>query len=332
MLFQSFYRIDAWGFAPPISRLSPTRISLGNDANVRLELEWSDEREERYLLLITTIKKNLTNELSNQFENPPELFDAKNRLRSSDDGLAGYSPKFVKLTKDLEKELNDVSTDILHLICWKHRIFGGPHRLECDLVHMRWAHDNEDLTDEKFLRRQYPAGVYTLRRPEVWEGKLSFDKLESQKAPLYYELLNDGVRTIETSPRSSLVILVASIETAIKHYVAAVVRDASWLIENVQSPPLVKLLSSYLELLPANNHHLESCFRIPKVDLKVIDNAVQVRNEIVHGKDVNLTAELLGKLKKVATETIYYFDWLLGETWAYQYMSEQLQSQIQLNK
>lgn len=331
MLFQSFYRIDAWSFTPPINRLSPTRISLGGDANVRLELEWSDEREESYLLLITTIKKNLPNKLVHQFDEPPNIFDKKHRLKSSDDGLAGYSPKFVKFTKDLDKELNEISTNILHLICWKHKIFGGPHRLECGLVHMRWAHENEDVTAERFLSRQYPSGVYTLRMPEVWEGELSFDKLESQKAPLYYELLSDGVKTIETSPRSSLVILVAAIETAIKHYVAAAVPDASWLIENTQSPPLVKLLSSYLELLPANNRHLEKCFRIPKVDLKVIDTSVQVRNEIVHGKDVNLTADLLERLKRVATETIYYFDWLLGEAWAFQYMSEQLKSNIQLN-
>ncbi|MEE8343321.1 MAG: hypothetical protein V3R51_05915, partial [Gammaproteobacteria bacterium] len=64
------------------------------------------------------------------------------------------------------------------------------------------------------------------------------------------------------------------------------------------------MLSSYLELLPASNNHLEKCFRIPKVDLKVIDTAVRVRNEIVHGKDVNLTADLLVIMKKVATGTI----------------------------
>jgi len=281
MLFQSVYRIDTWSFTPPISRLSPTRISLGGDAHVRLEVEWNDERDESCLLLITTIKKNLENKLAHQFDDPPNISGKKQSRKSSDDGLdyrfgqhpplhryqpwqagssvdcygpnddhgpddglAGYSSEFVKFTKDLEKELNNISTDILHLICWKHKVFGGPHRLECGLVRMRWAHENEDATDERFLSKQYPSGVYSLKMPEVWEGELSFDKLESQKAPLYYELLSDGVRTIETSPRSSLVILVAAIETAIKHYVAAAVPDASWLIENIQSPPLVKLLSS----------------------------------------------------------------------------------------
>jgi hypothetical protein len=332
MLFQSYYHIDPWSFVPPIGRLLPTHISLGDDAHVQVELEKPLGSDESALLLIATLRTEPTKEQIDFLEKPVSLLNKRKSLPSYDDSLTGFPPDFIRFTRNLEKELDSLSTHVLQLIGWKNKVFGGPHRLECNLCHMRWAREDEDKIDDKFLRRQYPMGSMTLKRPEIWEGTLSIDMVNSESAPLYYELLNDGIRTITTSPRSSLVILVAAIETAIKHYVTAAVPDAGWLIENMPSPPLFKLLSSYLEQLPAINHHLDKCLRIPKTDLKVIQKSVEKRNRIVHGKEANLTADLLEEVQRVATETLYYFDWLQGDDWAYEYISEQLKGRIQLDK
>lgn len=307
--------------------MRPSIINIGESTNIVLELERAEtENETTKLLIVTTIQKHISEQLQNEFKNPSAR--KATVFSSSHDGMGFFSEELRSMSMTIEKELDELSTHYLHLLCWRHRIFGGPHRLECGIHHMRWAQEKEGMQDEKFLAHQWPCGITTIGLPKTWKGDISLEDIKSRYAPLYYELLSDGVRAIYNSPRSALVMLVAAIETAIKHYITVAVPYAGWLVENLQSPPLVRLLSSYLELLPAKNGHVEWAFRLPKSDLQTIEKSVSIRNAIVHGQDKNIGRDFLEELRKVAAKTAYYIDWLRGEEWAYEFMSDEIKKEV----
>lgn len=328
MLFQSFYRIDSWSFSPPIDTLKPININIG-EAIINIRMEKNHNQGTSDVLLVTTIEKTINYEIAKYFE---EKFEGNHDEKI--DLEAMFSPpdnEFVLFTKKLEKELNEISIKILSLICWRNEIFSGPSSLDCSEVHMRWDYnkDNPSRVYELFLKNQYPSKGLILNCPTMANEKLSLNDILSNKAPLYYELLCDGVRVFDSSPRSSLVIIIAAIETAIKHYASMITPDSAWLIENIASPPLDKLLTSYLEKLPSKNKKLAYCLRIPKEEIKIIKHALEIRNKVVHGKNNEIDKEMLEKLKITASSTLYYFDWLKGEDWAYPYLSESLKDKIQ---
>jgi len=60
--------------------------------------------------------------------------------------------------------------------------------------------------------------------------------------PLHQSLLREAESLLESNPRSALVIGTAATEVAIKELVSTLAPLASWLIQNVPSPPITKIL------------------------------------------------------------------------------------------
>jgi hypothetical protein len=65
--------------------------------------------------------------------------------------------------------------------------------------------------------------------------------------PLGHELLREAWTNRGENPRSSIVLSVAAAEVGFKQFASKVLPDSAWILESVQSPPLVKMLK---ELFP----------------------------------------------------------------------------------
>ncbi|MGH8647029.1 MAG: hypothetical protein ACREX4_22255 [Gammaproteobacteria bacterium] len=70
-----------------------------------------------------------------------------------------------------------------------------------------------------------------------------------QDGPLARQLLREAWAQIGPSQRSALVLAIAAAEIGLKHCISALVPNARWLVENVPTPPLHKMLTEYLPLL-----------------------------------------------------------------------------------
>ncbi|MBK9164220.1 MAG: hypothetical protein IPM21_09955 [Acidobacteria bacterium] len=69
--------------------------------------------------------------------------------------------------------------------------------------------------------------------------------------PLAHTILREASNQIDKNPRSSLVLGIVAVEVGFKQLVGTLVPGAQWLVENVPSPPLTKMLTKYLPQLPA---------------------------------------------------------------------------------
>jgi hypothetical protein len=89
-----------------------------------------------------------------------------------------------------------------------------------------------------------------LKLPQTQSLDITFDSIPKPVGdasygcpPLGQELLREAWRNLFVHPRSALVIGMAAAETGLKALIVDLVPENSWLIQEVQSPPIVKLAS-----------------------------------------------------------------------------------------
>jgi len=121
---------------------------------------------------------------------------------------------------------------------------------------------------------------------------------------------------------------VAAAELAFKQYVAAVAPEAQWLVENVQSPPLVKMLDKYLPTLKARNEIRETKPKIPKALTKSLEALITSRNHIVHRRPERLPHRELRKRLLAVRDLLYLLDFYKGERWAWRNLNLETQTAL----
>ena len=68
---------------------------------------------------------------------------------------------------------------------------------------------------------------------------------EGGTEPLCHELYREAWEERQKNPRNAVVFGIAAAEVSFKQCVSALAPDTRWLLENVPSPPLTKMLSEY---------------------------------------------------------------------------------------
>jgi hypothetical protein len=148
---------------------------------------------------------------------------------------------------------------------------------------------------------------------------LSADQLE----PLGHDLLHEAWELRRTNPRSSLVIGIAAAETGFKQFCATLAPDASWLIENVPSPPMVKMLEEYLPLIKTKYNIYGHTLPPPKSLTEILKKGVLLRNNIVHGKQNEVGKETVEEILNAIRDLLYLLDFYSGHIWAWEHVNAQ---------
>src|SRR5437870_12488708 len=121
---------------------------------------------------------------------------------------------------------------------------------------------------------------------------------------------------------------IAAAETGVKHLISTLVPAAAWLVENTQSPPLVRMLKEYLPLLPTRVRINEKVLPPPKWLMDEIQKGVFLRNHIVHGHAIQLASDALREVLQAVHDLLYLFDLYAGHAWAVQHFSVRMQSSL----
>tara|TARA_R110002167_G_scaffold366390_1_gene595680 strand:+ start:3669 stop:4685 length:1017 start_codon:yes stop_codon:yes gene_type:complete len=126
------------------------------------------------------------------------------------------------------------------------------------------------------------------------------------------ELLSEAKKVRSYSARSSLVIAVTALEVKLKDFISRKVDGGEWLVNNLQSPPIDKILKDYIPTLVDNKDEYISLINeyMPE-----ITNIVSVRNKITHlGHEVTGTKvqSYIDCIEKV----MYLLDFQCGCQWA----------------
>ena len=138
---------------------------------------------------------------------------------------------------------------------------------------------------------------------------------DRQTAPIYPRIYFEAVNNLGNNPQTALVLAVESVEVAVKTCITYYDDKAKWLIENVPSPPLEKMLKEYITTFVPDGAPL-----IPKDLIKhSLHDAIAARNKIVHHGVYKVD---MGKTQKWITDLgiiIAYLDYYIGAEWANYY-------------
>jgi len=128
-------------------------------------------------------------------------------------------------------------------------------------------------------------------------------------------LLREAKELQHDSPRSAVLKTVAAMEVAIKSVITGKVPDAAWLVDTMQSPPVVDILIHYFPCLFSK----EKQFWEPTKErgiIKVVYDAVQIRNQMVHKGAPPPKREKVAQIVAAAQELLWVCDYYSGHKWA----------------
>jgi hypothetical protein len=245
------------------------------------------------------------------------------------DGFSSYPPGYREFVLRIHGYMDRTATGLFNVIRWRFGIDGGPLALTSDWASMRWQSGpmtDKPFDEHGFLNRQVPAGVRTIRLPEMQHVALGPEDAEAIEEmfqlgtaqPLYHDLFREAWQNRVDNPRSSLVMAMAAAETALKTTAVDLYDNlgTEWIFENLPSPPLDRMLRDYVQLLPARRKIDNKLRRLPKAAITLIKEGVELRNKLVHGRGKDIEPERLETILRTVRDVLYLLDYYRGHDWA----------------
>lgn len=158
-------------------------------------------------------------------------------------------------------------------------------------------------------------------------------KLIDEGAPVYHSLLIEAIGQFGNNPRSALIMSVAALEAAAKRCISELIPQTTWLLDNMPSPSVFKILRDYIPTLPARNL-INGKVVIPKAIRSCIQDGVEIRNKIIHVGEIpekeqeskgytryrqNLRRETYSLLFAIR-DMVWLLDYYQGQAWALDYV------------
>ena len=329
VLFQTHYRVDPWRFEPPLSPFAPIQFDTSAEMFslfMRYNKHAFNEDEEPEVLLQTLhFKDDVPDDVRAVFSGDAEINWS---LGSEDqDGFNDLPESYRHFILALHSDMDRMATELFNVVRWRMGIVGGPLALNSEWGSMRW-HDAKKgepvIDDHGFLNRQMIAGAFTLRMPEMQDAK--FDQqcrnvveelLQFQSSqPLYHDLFREAWQNQKQNPRSAIVMGIAAAETGFKTTLIDLNPSTTWIVENLQSPPLDRMLRDYMAQLPARHRINGEVRRPPNSVITTIKKGIELRNKLVHGREECLSIEDVRKTLEAVRDLLYMLDYYRGHAWA----------------
>jgi hypothetical protein len=231
-----------------------------------------------------------------------------------------WDPSSREIINEVTGELFQATRKVTGALRWRYGILGphSPYAAQED----EWSFDAEQwhpLPSGMQLRVELGPRATVHVTPDVkadTEALLSSGVAES----LGHELFREAWAIRKESPRSALVIGVAALEAGFKKFVADLVPEAAWLMENVQTPPLVPMLKNYLPTLPVKNTIGGEVLPPPKELRKTLRRSVEERNKVAHTGRAVLADEPLKERLGAIRDVLWLLDYYRGFEWALEHI------------
>jgi hypothetical protein len=144
---------------------------------------------------------------------------------------------------------------------------------------------------------------------------------ERSEEPLGHQLFREAWNQRGVHPRSALVIGVAAAEVGLKKLIGTLVPQAQWLVDEIQTPSLGKMLRKYLPSLPIKGKLLGKKIAPPNNLIKKLERAVEYRNKLVHAGQAPPDREELEEMLRAVLDLLWICDVYVGQIWAAEYIS-----------
>jgi len=136
-----------------------------------------------------------------------------------------------------------------------------------------------------------------------------------QAEPLPHALLRKAKAYEFSEPDAALLLAATALEAGLKDLISELLPSAEYLVSEMPSPPIVKLLKNYLPTLPVRSDPALAVLQ--GAVLKRVQEAVELRNQFAHTGRTRAkgTPGAPGFVDTVEL-LLYQFDALVGRSWA----------------
>ncbi len=268
------------------------------------------------------------------------LEETKQELEQNwDEGhIDGYSfpwdvlPRYLKdFTGQVHKKLLEAIKRVVGALRWRGAIL-GPHNPIFGGSDIQWSFDGEQwyplpsggISMKIELGPSWTVHVFDSTRADI-DALLA----DGVSEPLGHELLREAWAERDGNPRSALVIGVAALEVGFKEFVATLVPQAEWLVENLPNPPVVRMLREYLPLLPFRCRFEDRVLPPPQEILEIIHKGVILRNRTAHASGATLRSETIKEILLAVSDVLWLLDYYRGFEWAHEHIRDETKTKIQ---
>jgi hypothetical protein len=233
--------------------------------------------------------------------------------------LSTFPESFRSFIQTVMGELHDFSVRTVSVLRWRDNNL-GPH----DPISTRGLHWS---LDENFWHAA-PNDIQFRVWVEGPSPRIS-DQLRMEveqmvrtggRAPLHHDVFREAWGQRSRNRRSALVIGMAAAELAVKHCIATLVPDAEWIATNLPTPPLVRMVSEYLPMLPARCKLNGQVKSLPEPVLESLRKGVSVRNQLSHAGDSHFSDEVMEDILGAVHDLLWLVDYYSGAQWALDFL------------
>jgi hypothetical protein len=238
----------------------------------------------------------------------------------------GYQPRrnqcpsdIIKYIELAESDLSYEMTRFLKLLRW-HQCFDAPEKI---VLHQA-------------LYWKTGEGTYPLTPPNIDSGKEvtfpsmsginwgerhqdDFQRLWLKKdliEPLGHSLLREAAVLASESPRSSILIMTSALETAIKMHISHIAPDTAWIMREMPSPPIRKILRDYIPEIHFRHDNEITYWDKIKPLIKRVEKLTEQRNKVAHTGKIPDNALPIQESLTLVSDILYILDVLAGHEWA----------------
>jgi hypothetical protein len=239
--------------------------------------------------------------------------------------LANFTENFRSFVESANAELSDIAIRTISVLHWRANVPGPFRRISTRGT--RWS------MDEVFWHPM-PCNTQALLqvfRPiddiHLYQAPVRELVANGGSEPIYHDLFREAWDHVSLKPRSALAIGIAACEIATKHCISTLVPDAEWLVTNLQSPPLLKMLVEYLPTLPGKCDFNGNIKPPPKHVIDDLKDGVSIRNSLVHA-GADPTAAKVASILCSVRDVLWMVDYYCGSEWALDYLRLETRSAL----
>jgi len=172
-------------------------------------------------------------------------------------------------------------------------------------------------------------GMFGIR----WDSGHSSDlqelwSVDDLAEPLGHTLVREAAALASESPRSSILIMTAALETAVKMHISHIAPDTAWLMQEIPSPPIFKVLRDYIPLIHRSRGEEIVFWDKVKPFINKVQKLIELRNKVAHTGKIPENACPIQDYLELVSDMLYLLDVLEGHEWAKTLASHELRQAL----
>jgi hypothetical protein len=242
-----------------------------------------------------------------------------------------YLPQpFQNFIREIFEEFEGYAKKVVDAVRWRCNILGPHNAIEFEGDFWLFEGDDYWYTIPRPLKSSSASWPYlNLTAQALVDIQDIIKTRESEQ--ISHNLFREAWSQRKENPRSALLIGIAAGEVGFKNFVETLVPENKWLIENIPSPPLERMLKDYLPILPVKLKIRGKEPQIPMDLLETLKKGIFVRNKTTHSEDSLINYEILEKILLAVHDLLWILDFFSGSEWALEYIQPKTRSLLEAN-